>query len=82
MSVNNLKNIEIIDYFGQNKVQLKSKEKFPFIIYPNGNPCYMANMYLLELEERNRSIHSIKQYASNINYLVNFCLEKKIDFLK
>lgn len=82
MSVNNLKNIEIIDYFGQNKVQLKSKEKFPFIIYPNGSPCHMANMYLLELEERNRSIHSIKQYASNINYLVNFCFEKKIDFLK
>lgn len=82
MSVNHLKNIEIIDYFGQNKVQLKSKEKFPFIVYPNGSPCHMANMYLLELEERNRSIHSIKQYASNINYLVNFCFEKKIDFLK
>lgn len=82
MSVNNLKNIEIIDYFGQNKVQLISKEKFPFIIYPNGSPCHMANMYLLELEERNRSIHSIKQYASNINYLVNFCFEKKVDFLK
>ena len=82
MSVNNLKNIEIIDYFGQNKVQLRSKEKFPFIIYPNGSPCHMANMYLLELEERNRSIHSIKQYASNINYLVNFCFEKKVDFLK
>jgi site-specific recombinase XerD len=82
MSVNHLKNIEIIDYFGQNKVQLKSKEKFPFIAYPNGSPCHIANMYLLELEERNRSIHSIKQYASNINYLVNFCFEKKIDFLK
>lgn len=82
MSVNHLKNIEIIDYFGQNKAQLKSKEKFPFIVYSNGSPCNMANMYLLELEERNRSIHSIKQYASNINYLVSFCFEKKIDFLK
>ena len=82
MSINHLENIEIIDYFGQNKVQLKSKEKFPFVIYPNGTPCHIANMYLLELEERNRSIHSIKQYASNINYLVNFCFEKKIDFLK
>lgn len=82
MSVNHLKNIEIVDYFGQNKFQLKSKEKFPFIVYQNGSPCHMANIYLLELEERNRSIHSIKQYASNINYLVNFCFEKKIDFLK
>ncbi len=52
------------------------------VIVIGGSPCHMANMYLLELEERNRSIHSIKQYASNINYLVNFCFEKKVDFLK
>jgi site-specific recombinase XerD len=82
MSVNILKNIEIIDYFGQSKVQLKDKEKFPFIIYPNGSPCHIANLYLLELEDKNRSIHSIKQYASNLNYLINFCFIKKIDFLK
>lgn len=82
MSVNQLNNIEIIDYFGNSKVQLKLKEKFPFIVYPDGSSCYIANMYLLELEEKNRSIHSIKQYASNINYLVNFCFEKNIDFLK
>lgn len=82
MTVSILKNIETIDYFGQNKVQLKPKEKFPFIVYSNENPCHIANLYLLNLEDKNRSIHSIKQYASNINYLVDFCFEKRIDFLK
>ncbi len=81
-TVDNLKNIEIIDYFSQNKVQLKSKEVFPFVNLPNGNPCLIGNLYLLNLEEKNRSIHSIKQYASNINYLIAFCYKKKIDFLK
>lgn len=82
MSVNILKNLELIDYFGQSKIHLKSKDKFPFIAYPNGKPCHIANMYLLELEDKNRSIHSIKQYASNVSYLVNFCFKKKLDFLK
>lgn len=81
-SVDNLKNIEIIDYFGQTKVQLKSKEIFPFVNYPNGKSCNIGNLYLLNLEDKNRSIHSIRQYASNINYLISFCFVRKIDFLK
>jgi integrase len=81
-SITSLKNIEIIDYFGQKKVQLKSKESFPFIVFPNGTPCNIGNLYLLNLEDKNRSIHSIRQYASNVNYLVDFCFKQKIDFLK
>lgn len=81
-NVDTLKKIEIIDYFGQNKVQLKSKEIFPFVNYPNGTPCHIGNLYLLNLEEKNRSINSIKQYASNINYLISFCYKRKLDFLK
>lgn len=51
-NVDTLKNIEIIDYFGQNKVQLKSKQSFPFVNYPNGTPCNIGNLYLLNLEEK------------------------------
>jgi hypothetical protein len=76
-----LKNINIIDYFGNNKVELKKKDFFPFIKYPSGNPCHIGNLYLLNLEEKNRSLNSIKQYAFNINYLISFCNNKKVDFL-
>ncbi len=76
-----LKNINIIDYFGNNKVELKRKDFFPFIKYPNGNPCHIGNLYLLNLEEKNRSLNSIKQYAFNINALISFCYNRKVDFL-
>lgn len=76
-----LKNINIIDYFGHNNVELKKKDFFPFINYPNGKPCHIGNLYLLNLEEKNRSLNSIKQYAFNINLLISFCYNMKIDFL-
>jgi site-specific recombinase XerD len=81
-NIKTLKDVNLIDYFGQNKVKLKEKEHFPFICYSNGMPCYIANLYLLNLDNKNRSLHSIKQYASNINYLIEFCFKNKIDFLK
>lgn len=78
-----VKDFTIWDYYSEKKSKLESIKipNFPFIEYPNGLPCFEANLYLLKLLKEGHSTFnkgSISKYASNLSHLVNYCYYNKI----
>lgn len=78
-----IKNLNIWDHYSYRDAKLVTRiiPAFPFIQYPNGMPCYEANLYLLNFLKKGHSTlnkGSISKYASNISHLVNYCYENKI----
>lgn len=79
-----IKQFTIWDHYSEKKSKLESIKvpAFPFIQYPNGLPCYEANLYLLKFLKEGHSTFnkgSISKYASNISHLVNYCYYNKIN---
>ncbi|MDA0155134.1 site-specific integrase [Vibrio sp. Makdt] len=62
---------------------LKPITRYPFIMYPNGIPCYEANLYIRKLVEEGVSTFGKKggtlhAYASQISLLVDFTYNNNI----
>lgn len=63
---------------------LKPIRKYPFITYPNGKPCYEANIYIRKLVQQGLSTFgnkggTVHSYASQITQLVDFVYKNKIE---
>jgi len=74
-------------YFNAAKgeMTLREADNMPFLRWPNGMPCLMANAYMIHLLKRNLSRNnnggSIRQYAKDISHLIRFCHESR-DFIQ
>lgn len=78
--VNVIKNVELTSYFNGKSFKIKEVEEVPFINFPNGFPCFLANSYILNLIDCNRSHYTVKQKANNLSHLIKYCFERNIDF--
>jgi integrase len=63
---------------------LKPIKRYPFITYPNGRPCYEANLYIRKLVQEGVSTFGKKggtlhTYASQINHLVDYVYKNNIE---
>lgn len=63
---------------------LEPIKRYPFITYPNGKPCYEANLYIRKLVQEGVSTFGKKggtlhTYASQINHLVNYVYKNSIE---
>ena len=78
-----VKDFSIWDYYSlkKSKLILHKISQFPFVQYPNGIPCFEANLYLLHLVKKGHSTlnkGSISKYASNISHLISYCYSNNI----
>ena len=85
-----LDNVELFHRVSGGKTHTNSFYKFPYILWPNGTPCLIANLYLLHISERHPQISAdgrlqdskggtLGQYASHISQLIRRCWIRRVD---
>lgn len=85
-----LHNVELFDSVSLGKTNTNSYHRFPYISWPNGTPCLIANLYLLHLSTKYKQISAdgriqdskggtLGQYASHISQLLRQCWIKQVD---
>jgi integrase len=75
-----INDVNLVDYFDGKKTKLKKANNMIFLSYPDGRACFLANSYMIDLENKKRSFYTIRQYANNIAHLIKYCHEKRINF--
>ena len=81
-----IQKLELCSYFDAAKGQIKLREadNLPFMRWPDGTPCSIANAYMINLLQRHLSRNNgggtLRTYASDISHLIRFCYENKLDF--
>lgn len=89
-----LKNLTLFSHYSLNKVSTKDGSNLSFMLWPDGSPCLLANLYILSLRDRKgrggreglsrrgSKGGTIGEYASKISQLVRFCYNNNCDFLE
>ncbi|MEE4130102.1 site-specific integrase [Pseudomonas viridiflava] len=74
---------DTVDHLG--KLNHRTAPEIPFITYPNGQPCFFGNLYILRLYDQNYSIvdkgGSITEYANQMSLLLRYVSDSQIDIL-
>lgn len=79
-----IKKFEIWDVYSplDKKLKLINADDTPFIRWPNREPCFEANLYMLSGLKRSLSRRvrggTLRTYAMNITFLIRFCYENQI----
>lgn len=85
--------LELFDHNALGKLVTRDASNLTFINWPNGAPCFSANLYMLSLTVRpnrmkrrglargGRKGGTIGEYAQKISQLVRFCYASNIDFI-
>lgn len=87
-----LKELVLFNYFAHGTTTSKDGAGLPFINWPDGSPCNVANLYMLALRDRpgrggqGLSRHgskggSIGEYAAKISPLIRYCYKHRKDFV-
>lgn len=67
------------------RLKLRAAPELPFICYPDGRSCPLANMYVLSLYNENFSLidggGTITEYAYEISHIIRFAFANKISLL-
>lgn len=61
-------------------VAVTSSSPMRSLMYPDGTPCWEANLYLASLVRRGRSYETVRAYASEMSSIVRFCFETRKNF--
>ena len=88
--VETLDHVDLFQRFSGGKTRKHAFYKFPYIKWPNNEPCHIANLYLLKLSKKHEQISAdgrrqdskggtIGQYASNISQLIRRCWHYRVD---
>lgn len=81
--------MDLFHYFDFRSGEIKVREAnyLSFLAYPDGSPCLQANLFMLELYEKNHSRGhpgdpggTIKAYAKDLSHLIRFCHFNRIQF--
>ncbi|WP_343077593.1 site-specific integrase [Pseudomonas sp.] len=89
----NLPNLKLYSHHFDDKIQIKDGANLPFLVWPNGTPCIVANLYMLVLRDnpgrsgaplsrRGAKGGTIGDYAGKISQLIRFCYREHLDFLE
>lgn len=88
-----LKNLTLFSHYSLNRVTTKDGNNLSFIVWPDGSPCLLANLYILSLRDRKgrggrqglsrrgSKGGTIGEYASKISQLIRFCHNNDCDFI-
>ncbi|MVW84787.1 site-specific integrase [Pseudomonas sp. PB101] len=84
----------IFDYFSVDRLGTRDASNMPFMIWPNGSPCLIGNLYMLSLRDRSgrggrqglsrrgRKGGTMGDYATKISQLLRLCYKNKIDLIE
>lgn len=83
-----LDNVTLLRGRRSSNAKTNSFSKFPFIFWPNGSPCHIANMYITRKSKNNPEITAdgripdskagtLGQYATYISQLTRYCFTIK-----
>ncbi len=86
--------LKLFDHHALGSLVTKDGSNMPFIVWPDGRPCLLANLYMLALRDRSgrggQSGLSRKgskggtmgDYAAKISQLIRYCFHHDIDFIE
>ncbi|MGE6323152.1 hypothetical protein ACQKEF_23270 [Pseudomonas oryzihabitans] len=85
-----LQDFQAFSYYAFNRIHSREASNIPFISWPDGTPCPLANLFMLELlnrpgrtglglSRRGQKGGSIGEYASKISHLIKFCYKSQRD---
>ena len=86
--------LKLFDHHALGSLVTKDGSNMPFIVWPDGRPCLLANLYMLALRDRpgrgGQSGLSRKgskggtmgDYAAKISQLIRYCFRHDIDFIE
>ncbi|MBK5011953.1 tyrosine-type recombinase/integrase [Pseudomonas sp. S60] len=89
-----LPDLKLFGHRALGKTEIKNAGGLPFLTWPNGAPCSIANLYMLALRDRPGRGRSqglsregeqggtIGVYAARISPLIRFCFDAKLDFIQ
>ena len=76
-----IENAEIVLYLDlKRKIISRNVERLPFMHFPDGKACNLANLYMISLVGRGLADGSLRQYAANISHFVRYCSKNNISF--
>lgn len=86
-----IKKLTLFSHYAFGEARTKNGDNFPFVTWPNGEPCLAANLYILsvmdrkgrangKLSRRGPKAGTVGGYAYRISHLIRFCYEKNLDF--
>ncbi|NNB55724.1 tyrosine-type recombinase/integrase [Pseudomonas fragi] len=69
----------------QGTLNQRTASEIPFVTYPNGQPCFFGNLYILRLYDQNYSIvdkgGSLTEYANQMSLFLGYLYDSQIDIL-
>ncbi|WIE49816.1 tyrosine-type recombinase/integrase [Pseudomonas sp. GM17] len=85
-----LGDFNMFSYFSVGRLNTRDASNMPFIIWPNGSPCLVGNLYMLSLLERKgrgqqglsrkgKKGGSMGDYAAKVSQLLRRCYRDEID---
>lgn len=82
---NIIQEMELGHYFNSDRGEMIMREanNIPFLRWPDGAPCSIANAYMIHLLKRNLSRNNkggtLRQYAKDISQLIRYCHNSRIE---
>lgn len=77
-----INNFEMFEFFdGTSWPHMRKCGLVPFISFPDGKPCNLANLFILECIRRNLKSGTLLQYSGHVSHIIRFCYGRNIDFL-
>ena len=87
-------NLTLFGHYGLGKITTKDGSNMPHIVWPDGKPCNLANLYMLSLRERpgrggrqglsrrGSKGGTMGDYAAKLSQLIRFCYANQWDFIQ
>jgi len=77
--------VELPSYYFRGRLAVSRHQDVPFLAWPGGRPCILANLYILELLRRKLSTRgrggTLRQYSHNLSHLLRYCSANHVDIL-
>ncbi len=84
--------LRLYDYLAQATLQTLNGNMIPFMSWPDGSPCLLANAYMIKLRmQSGRGGHgpsrlgtkggTFGQYAGQLSHLIRFCYYNRLNFI-
>ena len=86
--------LELFGHIALGKLSTTDASNLTFVCWPNGAPCFLANLYMISLtvrptrrrrnglSRRGSKGGTIGEYAQKISQLIRYCFEAKVDFIE
>lgn len=77
--------VDLPNYYFRGRLTVSQHQDVPYVSWPDGRPCLLANLYVLELLRRKLSTRgrggTLRQYSHNISHLLRYCCTNDVDIL-